>query len=381
MKITKIETHLADQFTFVKILTDEEIYGIGEVHPASGTTGTAFTIRGAINHCAEYLIGKNPLEIEKNWQHMFRRTIFRGGSDLMAAIGGLDIALWDIAGKASNLPIHKLLGGPTRDRVRVYTHINGNNTDELTEDAKEKINQGYTALRFYPFGDFNEPLPNSITRIVKTAVNRVEAVKKVSSDEIDLMIDSVNRLSPPEAVAVGKSLEQYNLFFFEDPIESDNIDALSKVANSITVPIATGERLYTIYQFLQLLNKNAASYIRPDLSLAGGITNCKKIASIAEANYIGVVPHNPLSPVLTAACVQFCAATHNISIQEYFTNEQLSPKSDLVDSPLSIKQGHLIIPDRVGLGIDLNLEAFKHYPPIKRARNPLKTSDGALRDY
>ena len=232
---------------------------------------------------------------------MFRRTIFRGGSDLMAAIGGLDIALWDIAGKASNLPIHKLLGGPTRDRVRVYTHINGNNTDELTEDAKEKINQGYTALRFYPFGDFNEPLPNSITRIVKTAVNRVEAVKKVSSDEIDLMIDSVNRLSPPEAVAVGKSLEQYNLFFFEDPIESDNIDALSKVANSITVPIATGERLYTIYQFLELLNKNAASYIRPDLSLAGGITNCKKIASIAEANYIGVVPHNPLSPVLTAA--------------------------------------------------------------------------------
>lgn len=299
----------------------------------------------------------------------------------MAAIGGLDIALWDIAGKASNLPIHKLLGGPTRDRVRVYTHINGNNTDELTEDAKEKINQGYTALRFYPFGDFNEPLPNSITRIVKTAVNRVEAVKKVSSDEIDLMIDSVNRLSPPEAVAVGKSLEQYNLFFFEDPIESDNIDALAKVANSITVPIATGERLYTIYQFLELLNKNAASYIRPDLSLAGGITNCKKIASIAEANYIGVVPHNPLSPVLTAACVQFCAATHNISIQEYFTNEQLSPKSDLVDSPLSIKQGHLIIPDRAGLGIDLNLEAFKHYPPIKRARNPLRTSDGALRDY
>ena len=299
----------------------------------------------------------------------------------MAAIGGLDIALWDIAGKAANLPIYQLLGGPTRDKVRVYAHINGDNIDELIEDAKIKINQGYTALRLYPFGDFNASLPNSIVGIVKTAVNRVEAVKKVVSDEIDIMIDAVNRLSPAEAITLGKSLEQYNLFFFEDPIESDNIDALAQVTNSIRVPIATGERLYTIYQFLELLNKNAASYIRPDLSLAGGITNCKKISSIAEANYIGVIPHNPLSPVLTAACAQLCASTHNISIQEYFTNEQLPPKSNLVDQTLSVNKGHLNIPNRPGLGIDLNLEAFKHYPPIKRERQYLRTSDGSLRDY
>jgi galactonate dehydratase len=381
MKVTKVETHLAGQYTFVRVLTDEDLYGVGEVHPASGTGGTAFTVRGAIEYCAEYLIGKDPLEIERHWQHMFRRSIFRGGADVMAAIGGIDMALWDIAGKAVALPIHKLLGGPTRDRVRVYAHIDGDTSEALAEDARAKVDQGYTAVRFYPLGAFNDAIPTSVLGLVQTVVTRVEAVRQAVGPEVDLMIDVVNRLTPPEAIAVGHAVEPYGLYFFEDPIEADNIDAMAQVASSIRVPVATGERLYTIYQFRELFNKNAAAYARPDLSLAGGITNCKKIAALAEASYVGVVPHNPLSPVLTAACVQLCAATHNIAMQEYRPTEHESPKSELVDEPLSVKNGHLVVPDRPGLGIDLNLEAFKHHPPTKRPRPALTTSDGALREY
>ena len=381
MKIRGVETHLAGPYTFVRVLTDEGLYGVGEVHPASGTGGTAFTVRGAIDYCAEYLVGKDPLEIERHWQHMFRRSIFRGGADVMAAIGGLDMALWDIAGKAFSQPVYRLLGGPTREQVRVYAHIEGNTPEALAEDAMSKVNGGYTAVRFYPLASYTDGLPSSMLVLIQQTVKRVESVREAVGPEIDLMIDVLNRLTPPEAIAVGCAVEPYGLYFFEDPIEADNIDAMAQVASSIRVPVATGERLYTIYQFRELFNKSATAYARPDLSLAGGITNCKKIAALAEASYIGVVPHNPLSPVLTAGCVQLCAATHNIAMQEYSPTEHMYPKNELVDEPLSINNGHLMVPNRPGLGIDLNLDAFKHHPPTRWSRPALTTSDGALREY
>ena len=381
MKVTAVETHIAAAWTFVRVMTDEGIYGVGEVHPASGTGGTPFASRAGIEYCAEYLVGKNPLEIEKHWQHMFRRCLFRGGSDLMAAIGGIDMALWDIAGKAANLPVYKLLGGPTRDQVRVYAHLGGETPEAMADNARGLLEQGYTALRFYPLGPFVDSVVPSYQALVRTAVSYTEAVREAAGPEIDIMIDVVNRLTPPEAIAIGRALEPYGLYFFEDPIEPDNIDAMAAVAAELPMPVASGERLYTIYQFRELFAKNASAYARPDLSLAGGITNCKKIAALAEASYVGIVPHNPLSPVMTAACVQLDAATHNIAIQEYSPTEHEAPKNDIVDEPLAIVDGHLQLSERPGMGIDLNLEAFKHHPPSPRLRPVLTTSDGALRDY
>ncbi len=245
---------------------------------------------------------------------------------------------------------------------------------------RKLLAEGYTALRFYPLGSFHADFP-SYQALVRTAVRYTAAVREAAGPDTDLMIDVINRLTPPEANAIGRALEPFGLFFFEDPIEPDNIDAMAHVAAEVPMPVASGERLYTIYQFRELFNKNASAYARPDLSLAGGITNIKKIAALAEASYVGVVPHNPLSPIMTAACVQLDAATHNIAIQEYSATECDAPKSDIVDQLLAIKDGHLQLPDRPGIGIDLNLEAFPHYPPQPWTRAAISNSDGALREY
>ena len=389
MKVTTVTTLSADRFNYVKIETDEGISGVGELHPASGTGGTPFVPRAGVEYCSEYLIGKDPLHIARHWQHMFRRQLFRGGSDMMSALGAIDIALWDIKGKSLNKPVYELLGGPTREKVRLYTHLGGTTPEALAEEAKMQVEQGFTALRIYPFGDFGKSdfeegtgLENmSFTGMQNNAVERIAAVREAAGPDTDIMIDVVNRLTPAEAIGLGRALEPFNLYFFEDPIEPENMDQWSWVAQQQPIPLAMGERLYTVYQFLDLLNHQGAAFVRPDLSLAGGITNVKKISAIAEANYVGVVPHNPLSCVLTAACVQIDAATHNIPVQEYPHDDDKGIKADLVMEPLKRVGGYLEVPTKPGIGIELNEEAFKHYPPKPYERPALINPDGSLREY
>lgn len=389
MRITRVEAIRVDRFIYVKVETDEGITGIGELHPASGTGGTPFLPIAGVQYCAEYLVGKDPQPIERHWQHMFRRCLFRGGADVMAAIGAIDMALWDIKGKVLGKPIYDLLGGPTREKVRLYTHLNGRTPQELAEQAAAFVAEGFTAVRIYPFGEFGKSdfeegrglEAMSYGQMIRNAEERVAAVRDAVGPDVDLMIDVVNRLTPAEAIGVGRVLEPYNLYFFEDPIEPENMDAWEYVAANMRIPIAMGERLYTIYQFRDLLNHNGAAYIRPDLSLAGGITNIRKIAALAEASYVGVVPHNPLSCVLTAACAQLDAAVHNIAMQEYPSDEYRAPKRDLVKEPLKREGGYLLIPNAPGLGIELNEEAFAHYPPLPYDRPALVAPDGSLRDY
>ena len=381
MKVTKVEVLAASTHQWVKVSTDEGIAGIGDLHGASGGGGNPVNVRATVEYCSEYLLGKDPAHIERHWQHMFRRCLFRGGSDAMSAIGAIDVALWDIAGKAAGLPVYRLLGGPTRERVRVYTHLVGDSPEEMADNAVRLAEEGYTALRFYPLDPFEKGLPTTFQGVIRKMVAYTEAVRDAVGPELDLMIDVVNRLTPAEAIGAGRALEPYGLFFFEDPIEPDNIDAMAHVANNIPIPVASGERLYTIYQFRDLLNKNGSAYVRPDISVAGGFTNLKKIAALAEASYVGMVPHNPCSPVMTASCVQLDAALHNVAIQEYTGNEYALPKRDLVKEPLKIEDGHLIVPDTPGIGIELNEEALKHHPPQVNYRHPIITSDGALRDY
>ena len=389
MKVTAVTTLSVSRFNYVKVETDEGITGVGELHPASGTGGTPFVPRAAVEYCAEYLVGKDPGHIERHWQHMFRRQLFRGGSYMMAAIGAIDIALWDIKGKALNKPVYELLGGPTREKVRLYTHLGGNTPEALAEEATARVEEGFTALRVYPFGDFgNSDFEEglgletmSFTGMQNNAVERIAAVREAAGPDCDIMIDVVNRLTPAEAIGLGRALEPFNLYFYEDPIEPENMDQWGWVAQQQPIPLAMGERLYTVYQFRDLMNHQGAAFVRPDLSLAGGITNVKKIAALAEAAYVGVVPHNPLSCVLTAACVQIDAATHNISVQEYPYDDDKGIKAELVKEPLKRVGGYLEVPTKPGIGVELNEEAFKHYPPVPYERPPLINADGSLREY
>ena len=389
MKVTAVTTLSAARFNYVKVETDEGLTGVGELHPASGTGGTPFVPRAAVEYCTEYLVGKDPLQIERHWQHMFRRQLFRGGSDMMAAMGAIDIALWDIKGKEAGKPVYELLGGPTREKVRLYTHLGGNTPEALAEEAQARVEEGFTALRVYPFGDFgNSDFEEglgletmSYTGMQRNAVERIAAVREAAGPDIDIMIDVVNRLTPAEAIGLGRALEPFNLYFYEDPIEPENMDQWGWVAEQQPIPLAMGERLYTVYQFQDLLNHKGAAFVRPDLSLAGGITNIKKIAAIAEANYVGVVPHNPLSCVLTAACVQLDAAVHNIAVQEYPHDDDSGVKAELVKEPLKRVGGYLEVPTTPGIGVELNEEAFKHHPPVPYERPALINYDGSLRDY
>ncbi len=389
MKVTAITTLSAARFNYVKIETDEGLTGVGELHPASGTGGTPFVPRAAVEYCAEYLLGKDPLQIERHWQHMFRRQLFRGGSDMMAAMGAIDIALWDIKGKEAGKPVYELLGGPTREKVRLYTHLGGNTPEALAEEAQVRVEEGFTALRVYPFGDFgNSDFEEglgletmSYTGMQRNAVERISAVREAAGPDIDIMIDVVNRLTPAEAIGLGRALEPFNLYFYEDPIEPENMEQWGWVAEQQPIPLAMGERLYTVYQFQDLLDHKGAAFVRPDLSLAGGITNVKKIAAIAEANYVGVVPHNPLSCVLTAACVQLDAAVHNIAVQEYPHDDDSGVKAELVKEPLKRVGGYLEVPTTPGIGVELNEESFKHHPPVPYERPALINYDGSLRDY
>ena len=381
IRITRVETLHVDRFVYVKVHTNEGIVGVGELHPASNTSGRLVTPIAAVKYCEDYLIGKDPTQIERHWQHMFRRNVFRGGADAMAALGAIDMALWDITGKLAGLPVHQLLGGPTREKVRVYTHVMGASPEEMADDAREKVEQGFSAVRLYPLGDRKTFSNQSYTEIVRTAEQYVSAVRNAVGPDVDVSIDVVCHLTPVEAIAVGRALEPYGLYFFEDPIEPENVEVLAHVAANVPMPIAAGERLYTIHQFLEVLNQKAAAFLRPDACLAGGITNCKKIAGLAEAHYVGVSPHNPLSCVLTAACVQVAAAIHNLAVQEYPQGEFQPPKRDLVEEPLKREGAHLIVPDKPGLGITLNEEAFAHYPPLPYTREPVISRDGALRDY
>ncbi len=218
---------------------------------------TPFTPRAAVDYCAEYLVGKDPLHIERHWQHMFRRQLFRGGSDMMAAIGAIDIALWDIKGKSLDKPVYELLGGPTREKVRLYTHLAGNSPEALAAQASARVEEGFTALRVYPFGDFGSSdfeegrglESMSYSGMQNNAVERIAAVREAAGPDVDIMIDVVNRLTPAEAIGVGRALEPFQLYFFEDPIEPENMDQWGWVAQQQPIPLAMGERLYTVYQF------------------------------------------------------------------------------------------------------------------------------------
>ncbi len=378
MKITAVEAIPVHRYLFAKIHTDEGITGIGE----SGSWGYLEASEAAIKKFGRYLVGKDPLTIEHHWQYMYRFSHFRGAA-IMGAISALDIAMWDIMGKHFGVPVYQLLGGKVRDKARVYYHVFGNTKETLIQGVKDAKAQGFTAVgHLTPFLDEDRDKPYFKTHVdkMRDAIDTVGAYRDAVGNDVDLCIEIHRRLTPAEAIVLGRGIEEFHPFFYEDPILPENFDAMEHVAKNIAIPIATGERFHSIHEFEMLLKRGAVQYVRPDVCMAGGITHTKKIAALAEANYVGVVPHNPLSPVSTAACLQIAACIPNFALQEYPTGEHEPPKSEIIKTAIEVENGFLIIPDAPGIGIELADDAQEKYPPTPREVRTRLHVDGSVID-
>jgi len=372
-KIERLETMLWNRWLLVRIYCEDGTVGIGEggVHGWQRPTQTMLEVMGA------YLRGQDPHRIEHHYQFLYRSSHFMGAV-VQGALSAIDIALWDIKGKRLGVPIYDLMGGKTRDKVRCYVHVNGDTIEKLTQDAVLKTRQGFTAVRFAPWGrDFY--LHKSHTAWAEEAVRRVGAVREAVGPDIDLCVELHRQMNPAESIALGRRLEQFHLFFYEDPMLPDSPARMGDVQERCALPIATGERFTTIFEFQQLLENKGCAYVRPDLCLCGGLTGCKKVAAMAEAQHVKAIPHNPLSPVSTAACVQLDACIPNFALQEY-TGESEPPKSELLQQPLRLEDGYLIVPEGPGLGIALNDAAIAKYPPVDKVLDTPLGYDGSVQD-
>ncbi len=392
MKIIDVKTLLVNRYLFVQVFTDEGLVGVGE----SGAWGFLDASKEAIETFKSYLIGKDPLQIEHHWQYMYRCWHFRGAA-IMGAISAIDIALWDIAGKYYNTQVYNLIGGKCREKVRVYYHVGGKTTEVVIEDLKKAKDLGYTAVgHLSPFLDESRDTPYFETHAQKIgrAVERVAAYREAVGDSVDLCIEIHRRLRPAEAIVFANAIEKYYPFFIEDPTTAENFDSMELIASKISIPIATGERLNNHQEFAQLIKKNSVSYVRPDVCMCGGITGAKKIAAIAEANDLMVVPHNPLSPVSTAACLQIAVSIPNFALLEYPGDDEpaLSEryggssvekgvyKKDVVKHTFKCIDGFMEIPTSPGIGTELVENVEEKFP---YSRRPVKTRlhiDGSVVD-
>ena len=378
MQITAVETLLVDRYLFVQVHTDTGITGLGE----SGAWGFLEASAAAVQTFTRYLVGQDPLRIEHHWQYLYRWSHFRGAA-IMGALSAVDIALWDIAGKHFGVPVHQLLGGKCRDRARVYYHVNGETKEELIQGCIDAKSRGFTAVgHLTPFLDEPRDRPYFKTHADKMedAIDTVCRYREAVGNDVDLCIEIHRRLTPAEAVVLGRGIEPYRPFFYEDPILPDNLDEMALVAERIHVPIATGERLHSIWEYQALLQRGAVQYVRPDVCMVGGISHARKVAALAEAFHVQVVPHNPLSPVSTAACVQLAAAIPNFALQELPVGEEVPPKRTIVDRPLALDGGFLLVPERPGIGIELAPDARERHPYRPRAVETRLNTDGSVMD-
>lgn len=347
MKITSLETFFVKpRWMILKIHTDEGIVGLGE----PTLEGREQTIAAAIQEIGRYLIGQNPLRIEHHWQAIYRGQFYRGGPILCSALSGIEQALWDITGKWLGQPVYRLLGGETREKIRVYGWLHGETADEYAASARLRAEQGFKVLKM------GIPAPVDLIdtpALVEKAVSWTAAVRDAVGKEVQFGVDFHGRVSPAMAIRLAKALEPYEPMFIEEPVLPENVDALVTVARSTTIPIATGERLFTKWGFREVIEKQAAAVLQPDLSHAGGILEVKKIAAMAECYYAAVAPHCPLGPVALAACLQLDACIPNFLAQEH-----VSLGEGYLKTPFQLKDGSIDIPQGPGLGIELDESAL-----------------------
>jgi galactonate dehydratase len=377
IKITDIKTFLVGvgsrNLVFVKVETDQGIHGIGEAYSAGPDEATVATIKDF----KSWLVGQDPRNIEHLWAMMHNFTRFPGGLVVNSAISGIEHALWDISGKAAGVPVYMLLGGKCRDKVRLYQSAGGSEPQEVAESAKRLVEKyGYTAVKMSPHMRAGNAQPYN--RVTRMAGQRVKAVRDTLGPDVDIGVDiHAKFFEVSRAARLAREIEPYNPMWLEEPIRPENADAMAKLADRVNVPLASGECNYTKYEFQKILAAECLDIVQPDVCCCGGLMEMKKIAAMAEANYVVVAPHNPMGPVATTVNAHFAASTPNFFILEYHPDDS-SPRKDLLKEPLMVKDGYLPLPTKPGLGIELNEEAFAKYPPKPWRRGFEYRADGSV---
>ena len=382
MKITKLTTYIVPpRWLFLKIDTDEGFFGWGE--PV--VEGRAHSVATAVDELADYLVGQDPLQIEKHWQAMYRGAFYRGGPILMSAIAGVDQALWDIKGKFHNAPVHQLLGGQVRNRIKVYAWVGGDRPADIVQSAQQAIADGFSATKM----NLTEEL-QVVDHLHKidAAVERIASLREAVGNKLDIAVDFHGRVHAPMAKLLIKAIEPYSPLFIEEPVLSEQLETMAQLRRSTHIPIATGERLYSRFDYKQLFTLGAADIIQPDLSHAGGITECKKIAAMAESWDLALAPHCPLGPIALAACLQVDAVSQNAFIQEQSQGIHYNQSNDLTNylhtpEVLHFTDGYVDIPQGPGLGVDINEDyVIERGKEGHRWHNPLwQHPDGSIAEW
>ena len=357
MKISDFVVYkVKPRWIFIKINTDEGISGWGEL--VSGTK-TETVVAGAKEMCSK-LIGKNPLEIERIWQRL-HRSFFRGGPINGTVISGIEMALWDIKGKALNLPVYELLGGAVRDKIKVYSWIGGDRPSDVVAMAQERWDKGFRAVKMNATSEMH--YVDSLEK-VNAAVKRVASIREKFGNAMSIGIDFHGRVHKPMAKVLAKALEEYHPMFIEEPVLPENEEYFAQISNEVSTPIATGERIYTRWGFKNIFKQGAVDIIQPDISLCGGLLEERKIAAMAEAYDMAVAPHAPYGPVALAATFQVDACTPNVFIQEQSLGIHYNQGFDLLDfvknkEIFQYKDSFVDIPKGPGLGIEMDEDKIK----------------------
>ncbi|MGG5171848.1 galactonate dehydratase [Pseudarthrobacter sp. J1738] len=382
MKIKSITTYtVPPRWLFVKVETDTGVIGWGE--PV--LEGRAATVAAAVDELADYLIGKDPRYIEDHWTVMYRSGFYRGGGVHMSALAGLDQALWDIKGKALGVPVHELLGGKLRDSIKVYSWIGGDRPGETAAQARDAVARGFSAVKMNG--------PEELQYVdtwdkVQRVVHNVSEIREAVGPNIGIGVDFHGRVHRPMARVLLKELEPYHLMFVEEPVLSEHVDGIADVLRESSTPIALGERLFSRWDFRHVLESGVVDIIQPDLSHAGGITEVRKIAAMAETYDVALAPHCPLGPIALAACLAVDAVSYNAVIQEQSLGIHYNKSNDLLDyvtdpSVFDYAEGMVKIPSGPGLGVDINEEYVKERAKEgHRWRNPVwRHADGSFAEW
>jgi galactonate dehydratase len=379
MKITNVECYPVwgghRNFLFVVVDTDEGIYGVGE----SGITGRELAIMGAIEHFKPLLIGQDPFRVEHLWQVLFRGGFFPAQRILTSAMSAIDIALWDIKGKALNVPIYELLGGLVRDKVVCYPHNRGevDNIQTLVESCLETKEDGW---KFVRWGLPNDGQILEPRKAVRAAIKQFQAVREAVGEDIELCFDVHTRLDLPEAVWLCQEVEQFAPFFIEDPLRSENPDSFKTLRPRTRVPLAAGEQFSSKWEFRQLIEEEWIDYARIDLCIVGGFTEARKIAGWCETHYIQLAVHNPLGPISSAACLQLNLATPLVGVQEQ-PRKTGTVLTDVVPVQPVWEDGYLLATTQPGLGVEFDREAAKAHPFRQTELPQLRRPDGSFTNW
>ena len=384
MRITKFETFFVKpRWLILKVRTDNDIIGVGE--PILECR--AHACAAAVQEIGQNIIGENPLEIERLWQRMYRSGFYRGGPITMSAISGIEMALWDIKGKALGVPAYDLMGGKVREKIRMYTHVKaiaikgGNTVDEMCQLAKKRLSEwGMTALKYSIIAPINPIIGKAE---MKPHIERFAAVRETIGDDVDLAIDFHGRVTPANAPRLIDALEPYHPLFIEEPVLPDNVDEMVDISRRTSVPIAAGERLFGRWGYRELIEKQAVRVLQPDLCHVGGIFEARKIAAMGEVDHMYVAPHNPLGPISLAACLQLDACIPNFLVQEFpGIPEGWDLGKELLKEPFEIKNGYIDVPTKPGLGVEINDDALEALADDGWRKNQYVTyDDGSQADW